>query len=162
MRSGLLFTKEGLRGTFARRQYILIGGLGGRLIEYESHPRNIRNQLLPTAYHQRIKTIYLGGAYVFCGQLSLAFFRRENDTAKERGVIHRIYEDSLESSDELVDCIFTIWRKGKSARIFRARSMVRSFPDSYIVQYTEPFLLSHQIERNEWLFALKAAIDWAE
>jgi phosphatidylserine/phosphatidylglycerophosphate/cardiolipin synthase-like enzyme len=98
----------------------------GRLIECEFHPRDVRNQLLLTGYHKRINRIRLDNAYLMCGKLCQAYFRRENDTAKDRGVIHRIYADDLESSDELIDCVFAIWRKGKVVRIFRARSMVRS------------------------------------
>ncbi|KAM0745749.1 hypothetical protein T439DRAFT_306612 [Meredithblackwellia eburnea MCA 4105] len=150
MRGGRFYVKTGVRGRF-RERYIFL--LRGTLLFYHTSVRDFHGMPTKSSYHRRQGSQSLRGCYIYSGRLSAAGVNPAVNNwtpANGNALFPRIYaSDGLRTSDEDEDCTLIIFKKGVdgpnqglggkgSTTILRARSM---------------------IERDEWLFALNAAIE---
>ncbi|KAK4055677.1 hypothetical protein OIV83_000223 [Microbotryomycetes sp. JL201] len=148
--SGRFFVKNGLRGIFKERRLML---LPGTLIEYQVHARDMFGQPMLGTYHRRKRVTSLRGCYVYSGRLTAHLLSPHNsstwDPADSQEKFSRIYpQDKLMVADDEEDCTLVLFKrsfggsgrfgKGGKTYVLRARSM---------------------IERNQWVFALNAAIE---
>lgn len=164
-RSARFFVKDGLRGMFKDRYCLLVGS---HLLEYEVKRRDIYGAAVQTVYHHRRHTISLRDCYVYSGGLAFSVLGPDssgthwNPADYKQQHFPRLYDDGLMSSDTYEDCSFVIWKKERasqglgqnsSVRVFRARTKVRSTPR------VDDGTNEAKVERNEWIFALNAAIE---
>ncbi|KAM0788788.1 hypothetical protein ACM66B_002877 [Microbotryomycetes sp. NB124-2] len=150
MLSGRFFVKVGLRGMFKERCLVL---LPGTLIEYQVFARDMFGQPISGVYHRRKRVTSLRGCFVYSGRLTAHLLSPHNistwDPADSQEKFPRIYpQDKLKVTDDEEDCTLVLFKrrnggggrfgKGGKTYVLRARSM---------------------IERNQWVFALNAAIE---
>lgn len=154
-KSGRLYSKIGARGAYCDRELILLGDL---LIEYEPHPRDIRNQLLPTIYRKQIRIIDVKDQFLVSGIFCSNYFPAADEMQPRR-----IYDDGLQSEDEMNDCVFAlICVTTKRVTVFRARSMVSVLvcPILCLISPDGSFLCRLlQAERNGWIWAINLTKD---
>ncbi|CAJ0916573.1 5705_t:CDS:10 [Entrophospora sp. SA101] len=165
-KSGILYHKSHLYGTFKKYYYVLTKG---HLIYYKFYTYSTSGKCVRSSYHKIAGVIHLEDCYIYSGEITendlLYSSLVRYDNAATVDVLPRIYSDGMCCYDDDKECTFVIW-EGEKRYYFSKNGKFISLKKKKMLDTgkTWVFRARSRLECEEWVWAFKVEIEryWKE
>ncbi|CAJ0837130.1 4106_t:CDS:2, partial [Entrophospora sp. SA101] len=156
-KSGILYHKSHLYGTFKKYYYVLTKG---HLIYYKFYTYSTSGKCVRSSYHKIAGVIHLEDCYIYSGEITendlLYSSLVRYDNAATVDVLPRIYSDGMCCYDDDKECTFVIW-EGEKRYYFSKNGKFISLKKKKMLDTgkTWVFRARSRLECEEWVWAFK-------